>query len=321
MDVERSLAAVSARPHRSRAPGTRMSFGLRKDSRDRDRRGERARRSIGAQAAQSAYPAAVGRAYGGGHIGRGRTRRLAADRVTLACRRRGWLRRAAAMHRNHGPPDSRRSVRDSEAGSSLHSQPPRQQQRTARRPHRDTLTLPFMGAHTGAQLRAYGPGQGVATGGRDALFHLDRDVPAHASFVVSYQLRFWPGGCIGQGTSETISELPQLTVSTLGRSGSKNGRAKMGERGTAVSELARGCPKSDVLNSAVTSAADSRSARQPGKLLEQARTWPEPLPGTTRVIPPRSGRHAPGPHGRSARAAGPRHARFRSGAAGDWQEG
>lgn len=112
--------------------------------------------------------------------------------------------------------------------------------------HIDTLTLPFMGADTGAQLRAHGPGQGVATGGRDALFHLDRDVSAHASFVVSYQLRFWPGGCIGQGTSQIISELPRLTVSTLGRSGSRNGRAKLGERGTAVSELARGCPKSDV---------------------------------------------------------------------------
>lgn len=101
-----------------------------------------------------------------------------------------------------------------------------------------------MGPRTGAQLRAYGPHEGVLTDGRDALFHLDRDLPGHASFVVSYQLRFWAGGCIGQGSAQTIYDLPQLTVSALGTSGSRNGRAIIGERGTEVSQQARGCPNS-----------------------------------------------------------------------------
>lgn len=103
------------------------------------------------------------------------------------------------------------------------------------------VVLPFMGPHAGpgtrvAQLAGVRPVTDDESGGTDAVFPVNRQVAVGQTAVFPVHFTFRPNGCTG-GTL-WFEQMPQVTVSALGWTGTVSGDQVIAFQGTAASDCA-----------------------------------------------------------------------------------
>lgn len=103
------------------------------------------------------------------------------------------------------------------------------------------VVFPLMGRHAGGafrveQVAGIRPRVDASSGDTDAVFRVDRRLAAGERYEVPVSFTFRPGGCTARRALVWLQQMPQITVSAMGRAGTVSGQQVVAFRGTAASD-------------------------------------------------------------------------------------
>jgi len=103
------------------------------------------------------------------------------------------------------------------------------------------VAMPLMGPQAGGafdveEVDRVRPVPRTMNGLATAVFQVDRRVAAGQRYVVPINFTFRPGGCTARGALIWFEQMPQVTVSALGMSGTVSGHQVIAFKGTADSD-------------------------------------------------------------------------------------
>jgi hypothetical protein len=103
------------------------------------------------------------------------------------------------------------------------------------------VVMPLMGPHAGGafdveEVDGLRPVPGITRGLASAVFPLDRRLAPGDRYAVPIHFTFRPGGCTARRALIWVEQMPQITVSALGRTGTVSGHQVIAFQGTVASD-------------------------------------------------------------------------------------